>query len=114
MTQHSDLTAERWGRFNRTQQVLQIAVEMHRATSFIASGRIEHVRGGYERVLRLVDLTAQTQRGLSFLRELLRWRTFVAGLYLAPDLDLEAHRMALRALLEMDAGAAGQVPYLLA
>ncbi|MBI5364585.1 MAG: hypothetical protein HZA53_15515 [Planctomycetes bacterium] len=114
MTNHANLTPERWSRFTRTQQLLQIAAEMHRATSFVASSRSEHVREGYERVLRLVDLTAQTQRGRSFLRELLRWRTFVAGLYIAPELDLDAHRMALRVLLELDSEAAGQIEYLLA
>ena len=109
MTQHAGITAERWSAFTRGQQIVQIAAEMHRATRFVDTNRSELVRAGYERVFRLVDLTVEVQRGLGIRRELLRWRSFVAGLYLSPELDPGAHRMALRALLQLDPLAAGQV-----
>lgn len=112
MTQHAGLTQERWRPFTRTQQLLHIAAEMHRAIAFIESNRAEYVRPGYERVLRLVDLTAQVQPGYSFRRELLRWRGVVGELYLAPELDLATHKTALRALLELDPIAEQQIEYL--
>jgi hypothetical protein len=71
------------------------------------------LRGAYERVLRLVDLTAETARGLGFRRELLRWRDLVAELYLAEVSDERAHRAALRVLLQLRPEAAKQIPYLL-
>ncbi|MFO1010456.1 MAG: hypothetical protein U1F29_10380 [Planctomycetota bacterium] len=114
MTQHAQLTAERWSAFTRAQQVLQIAAEMHRATRFVDTQRIEYVRSAYERALRLTELTAQVQAGPSFRRELLRWRMVLAELYLAPAVDPARHRLALRTLLELNPEAARQIRYLLA
>ncbi len=113
MTQHASLTPERWARFTLDQQILQIGAEMNRATRFMAEKDLELLRQGYERVLRLVDLTAQVTSGLRRRRELLRWRDLIAELYLADHSDEAAHRAAFRALLQMRPEAAKQIPYLL-
>lgn len=113
MTQHSALSPERWGRFSLDQQILQIGAEMHRARRFMAPDDLAHLRRGYERVLRLVDLTVDVVSGLGLRRELLRWRGLVAELYLADRSDEGAHRAALRALLQMRPEAAKQIPFLL-
>ena len=113
MPQHAELTPERWARFTLDQQILQIGAEMHRANRFMAGKDLELLRQGYERVLRLVDLTAQVTSGLRRRRELLRWRDLIAELYLADHSDEGAHRAALRVLLQMRPEAARQIPYLL-
>jgi hypothetical protein len=113
VTQHSALSPERWARFTLDQQILQIGAEMHRASRFMAPEDMPHLRSGYERVLRLVDLTVDVSSGLGLRRELLRWRDLVAELYLADASDVDAHRAALRALLLLRPAAAKQIPYLL-
>jgi hypothetical protein len=112
MTQHAALTRERWSRFSKTQQVLQIAAEMQRAIQFLQPDHMEWLRAGYERVLRLVDLTVQVQTNRGLRRELLRWRGVIAELYLRDEPDAPTHAIALRVLLELDAEAAGQIQYL--
>jgi len=111
--QHSGLTSERWARFSLDQQILQIGAEMHRSRGLMAPPDRPLLRGAYERVLRLVDLTVETQTGLGLRRELLRWRDLVAELYLAEASDEGAHRAALRVLLQLRPQAARQIPYLL-
>jgi hypothetical protein len=78
--------------------------------SAIANGLEVSRRNGYERVLRLTDLTASGRVRPTFRRELLRWRDVVAELYLADSADRAAHREAFRALLRMTPVAARQVP----
>lgn len=110
--QHADLTEERWARFSRDQQLLMIANEMHRATKALELG--EHRSFGlcYERVLRLADLTAGVSGGLSFRRELLRWRELVGEAYLEGAPDPRRHRAAVSALLALSPVAWAQAPYL--
>ncbi|NJD20777.1 MAG: hypothetical protein FIA95_16015 [Gemmatimonadetes bacterium] len=113
MTQHASLTPERWARFTLDQQILQVGAEMHRASASMARGDAAALRNGYERVLRLLDLTAQVSSGYRLRRELLRWRDLIAELYISDHPDEEAHRAAFRVLLLMRPEAAKQIPYLL-
>ena len=110
MTQHAELTLERWARFGLEKQVLQIAIELERGRSSLRMDRLDSLRLCYERVLRLVDLTVQANSGRSLRRELLRWRDLIAELYLAPGPDADAHRAATRLLLQLHSGAAALIP----
>lgn len=110
MTQHAELTLERWRRFGRDQQILMIGNEMNRGRRLKEP---EALRRCYERILRLTDLTAQAAERLTFRRELLRWRDGVAELYLEARPDPERHRRLLHTLLLMSPEAARQRPYLL-
>lgn len=110
MTQHAGLTRERWQTFDRDQQVLMIANEMHRGTRLTEPAAL---RRCYERVLRLTDLTVEVAVGFAFRRELLRWRDGVAELYLAPRPAPERHRQLLLCLLLTTKEAARQRPFVL-
>ena len=110
--QHASLTAERWAAFTRDQQVLMIANEMHRASKLFGPDDADRLRAGYERVLRLTDLTAVGARG-GLLRELRRWRELVAALYVAPAPAPADHRAALRCLLRFTPVASAQIPFVL-
>ncbi|MBL8857779.1 MAG: hypothetical protein JNL28_04645 [Planctomycetes bacterium] len=112
MSQHAELTPERWSQFDRTQQILQVAVEMHRARRSLDPDKMAGLRFAYERVLRLTDLTIQVQTHRSLRHELLRWRDVIAELYLRDAPDRETHEIALRVLLRLDPGASPQVQYL--
>jgi len=112
MTQHASLTPERWARFTIDQQILMIANEMHRTSKHLADDSPESRRLGYERVLRLTDLTAGGKVRPALRRELLRWRDLAAELYIARAADAVAHRAAFRALLQLNPVAARQIAVL--
>ena len=112
MTQHAGLGEERWADFELDQQLLMIGNEMNRASRAVARMDVEALRRGYERVLRLVDLTVAAAPRPALRRELLRWREVLAGLYLEPAPDAPAHRTAFRTLLLMSPGASRQVRHL--
>lgn len=112
MTQHAGLTTERWERFSHSQRVLMIANEMNRASRLMGTDDANSRRLAYERVLRLADLTVAVAGRRSVRRELLRWRDLVAVLYLAEAAQPDAHRKALRALLQQTPDSAAQINYL--
>jgi hypothetical protein len=109
MTQHAGLTTERWARFSHPQRILMIANEMNRATRLTKNDDANSRRLAYERVLRLVDLTVAVAERRAVRRELLRWRDLVAVLYLEEAAQPDAHRTALRALLQQTPDSAAQL-----
>ncbi len=109
--QHSALTAERWARFTFAQQILSIAAEMLRANSALIPERRAALCNGYERVLRLVDLSIECTDRRGRRRELLLWRDVVAQLYIASAANPEVHAAALRALLYFTPESAKQIPF---
>jgi hypothetical protein len=112
MSQHADLDEARWSRFDLDQQLLMIGNEMNRTTRFAARGDADAVRRGYERVLRLTDLTVACRPRPALRRELLRWREVVAGMYASVAPDPVAHRLAFRVLLQLRPATAKQIPLL--
>jgi hypothetical protein len=113
VTQHASLTPERWARFGLDQQILMIANEMNRASGLLGEEDPASLRRAYERMLRLVDLTVQTQPRRGLRRELLRWRDLVAALYIASRAEARAHAQAFRCLLQLTPAASRQIPHLL-
>lgn len=112
MTQHAGLTEERWSGFDLDRQILMIGNEMNRIRTIPADDSDARLRG-YERVLRLTDLTLATTDRRGLLRELTRWRDLIAMLYLDPSLDLSRHDVAFRALLLLRPASASQIRFLL-
>lgn len=113
MTQHANLSPARWAAFSLDQQILMIGNEMNRATHLVRLGDRAGLALGYERVLRLVDLTVEVQDRPTLRRELLRWRDLIAELYLRPEPDGAAHAAAFRCLLLLTPEAARQIPFVL-
>ncbi|MDT8436196.1 MAG: hypothetical protein RRA92_05505 [Gemmatimonadota bacterium] len=113
MTQHAGLTEERWAGFDLDSQVLMIANEMYRTTRLLGADGTDARRRGYERVLRLTDLTIAPRFRPGLRRELLRWRDLAAALYVSARPDPPAHAEALRALLRLRPNASKQIPLLL-
>jgi len=114
MTQHRELSEERWSGFTLDQQILMIANEMNRASRLLRSGDVVGTKSCYERVLRLTDLTVRVQTKSTLRRELLRWRGLIAELYLEETTRADEHRRALRCLLYFTSEAARQIPYVCA
>jgi hypothetical protein len=113
LVQHGSLTLERWSSFPFDRQVLMIGNEMHRCGKLFEPDDRERLRHGYERVLRLTDLTSACRPRRAMLRELRRWRELIAALYAAPQPDLGDHRAAFRALLLLTPASAAQLPWVL-
>lgn len=113
MSQHAGLTEERWAEFDIDQQILMIANEVHRTSRVLADEEPAARRRGYERILRLTDLTVRAGPRAALRRELLRWRDLVAELYIADEAAPDRHAGVLRALLQLRPAAAGQVALLL-
>jgi hypothetical protein len=111
--QHGVLTAARWSEFTPDQRILMIANEMHRCAKLLAPEDGARLRSGYERVLRLTDLTVSCRPRRALLRELLRWRDVVAALYAAEAPAPAAHRAAFEVLLRFTPVAALQIPHVL-
>lgn len=109
MSQHSGLDAERWSQFDLDSQILMIGNEMNRATRWVDAGRLDALRRGYERVLRLTDLTVACHRRATLVRELLRWRDLVAALFVSDEPDRTRHADAFRALLRLSPVASKQI-----
>jgi hypothetical protein len=111
MTQHASLTADRWARFSRDQQVLMISNEMNRASRLLSETDAESRSLAYERVLRLVDLSVDVANSRALRRELLRWRGLIGELYIADEPSPAAHSAALRMLLQLTPVSAAQIPF---
>jgi hypothetical protein len=113
LTQHAGLDEGRWSRFDLDQQILMIGNEMNRGLKLAQAGRSESVHLGYERIMRLVDLTAGLDIRPAFRRELLRWRGLLAQLYLSEEVDPEGHAAVFRILLQLRSVPSRQIPHLL-
>ena len=111
MAQHDGLTAERFARFSRGQQLMAIANDMNRASKLLGPADRERLARTYERVLALVDLTVAVNSSRSLRRELLRWRDLVAELYVSEAPDAVAHGRAFRVLLQLHPETWRQLPY---
>lgn len=112
MSQHANLSPERWAAFNLDQQILMIGNEMNRASRWMRPGDRSHLELCYERVLRLVDLTVEVNSRPALRRELLRWRDLIAELYIRQEPDSASHAAAFRTLLLFTPVAAQQIPVL--
>lgn len=108
MSQHASLSPERWRQFTPDQRLLMIANEMLRVASSFAPEHAVSRELGYERVLRLTDLTIALTERRGLRRELLRWRDLVAELFLGAG-DSEGHAQAFRALLLLSPAGAEQL-----
>ncbi len=109
MSQHALLSIERWRGFTPNQRLLMIANEMNRLRSSMRPDLLSSRKLGYERVLRLTDLTIELADRPALRRELLRWRDLVGELYLREEPVPSEHESALRALLLMSPVGADQV-----
>ena len=108
---HAGLSAARFARFSRAQQLMAIANEMNRASKLFGPGDEERLGEAYERVLALVDLTVEVNGARSLRRELLRWRGLVAEQYVSAARDPAAHAQAFRALLQLNPETWRQLPH---
>lgn len=79
---HKTLTQERWNKFSRRDQILNIAAELSRASSWLEEKDFKTAKDCYERAFQLVDLTLSSDKWRDKRRELARFREVLGYLYL--------------------------------
>ena len=112
MPEHSSLKTERWAKFTRTQQIIQVACEMQRGSNRTECNDRVNLKHCYERALRLAELTIAVSDDASLQRQLSDWREEIAALSMHEKPDASAHRNLYRILLLLDPEASKQIEYL--
>ena len=79
---HKTLTQEKWNKFSKKDQVLNIASELSRAGHWLGKEDFEKAKDCYERAFQLVDLTLNGDKWRDRRREIARFREVLAYLYL--------------------------------
>ncbi len=102
---HKNLSAEKWGKYSKGQQILMIANELNRAKNRIIEGSAEEVNYCYERAMELTDLTSADDKWKKThgLKELRRFRETLGWLYVAEKKDAKLNALIYRTLIEMTA-----------
>lgn len=102
---HSQLTPEKWQRYDRRQQILMMANELNRAGHWLERQQFDDVRQAYERLFELLDLSVMDPQWGRGRRELLRLRYCVSRLYLQPAIDGQMNRQLQTGLIALDPAA---------
>jgi len=100
---HSHLNPEKWSAYTKTQQVLMISNELNRALNCLNSNHHSDAEKCFERAIELTDLTVEDQRWDNGLKELLRFREGLSGLYLSKDPQLTALYLSTLLLFNVEA-----------
>ncbi len=79
--QHKDLASGRWGRMPFVEQMANIGSEVERALNWQAKHNAAYSQKAYERALELVDLTLDSAKGFSRLKELARLREAIVDYF---------------------------------
>ena len=86
---HKNLALERWQKFPKETQILNIAAEFSRAKNWLIKKDEEKVLNCLDRSFELIDLTVNDFKWKKSLKELLRFRDVLAGFYIKKNKDLD-------------------------
>jgi hypothetical protein len=100
---HTNLTADKWATYSKTQQVLMISNELNRAVNCLKSNHPADAEKCYERAMELTDLTVDDIRWKNGLKELLRFREVLSELFLSRDIRLNQLILSMLLLFNVDA-----------
>jgi len=79
--QHKDLAAGRWGQLPFPEQMANIGSEVERALNWRAKHNDDYCRQAFERSLELIDLSLDSVKGFSRLKELARLREAIVDYF---------------------------------
>jgi len=94
-----------WYSKSKEYQVLNIASELLRASSWIDKNRPEFVNSCYDRALELIDLTRSDPRWKSGLKELSRCREYLASLRWKSEKNKYQNQLLSHGLIMLNAEA---------
>jgi len=79
--QHKDLASGRWAQLSFMEQMANIGGEIERALNWQAKANVLYSQQAFERALELIDLSLDSVKGLSRLKELARVREAVTDYF---------------------------------
>ena len=98
---HIYLSIEKWFGYSEGQQLLMIANELNRAKNWIIKNRNDNVNLCYERAFELTDLTVADKKWKGKLKELLRFREYLAEHYSKQNKSLEINNQLYNGLISL-------------
>lgn len=102
LKQHPTLTKEKWARFPLSQQVLMIGNELGRAGHWLKKKDFAEVRQCYGRALELIYLTCALLKKKYQLKEFLRFKEALLGLYVKARPTSRENSALSRVLFTLD------------
>lgn len=79
--QHKDLSQGRWNQLPFIEQMANIGSEVERALNWQAKKNPDYSQKAYERALELIDLTLDSVKGFSRLKEITRLREAIVDFF---------------------------------
>ena len=99
---HKNLTLERWKKFPKETQILNIAAEFSRAKNWLIKKDEHKVLNCLDKSFELIDLTINDSKWKKSLKELLRFREVLAEFYIKKDKKLDELVKLFRTLLNFN------------
>lgn len=99
---HKTLTKDKWASFPFSKQILMIANELNRANKWIEKEDFNESRHCYERAFEILYLTIEVLKDKRKLREILRFKEVLAGLYNERTPTLKENKNLLKVLILLD------------
>lgn len=96
---HRNLTQERWQKFSKEEQILNIAAELSRAKFWLKEKNEKQILNCLNRAFELIDLTINAFKNQRALKELLRFREVLAQFYINKDKNIEEFKKIFKTLL---------------
>jgi hypothetical protein len=96
---HKNLTQEKWQKFSKEKQILNIASELSRTKFWLEKKNEEQILNCLNRTFELIDLTINAFKNQRALKELLLFREILSQFYINKDKNPEEFKKILKTLL---------------
>jgi hypothetical protein len=96
------MTTEKWQKFSKEEQILNIAAELSRAKFWLKEKNREQFLNCLNRAFELIDLTINASRHQRDLKELSRFRDVLAQFYIDEDKNINEFAKIFKTLLMLN------------
>jgi len=79
--QHKDLAVGRWGQLLFLEQMANIGSEVERALNWRIKKNVDYTQKAFERALELIDLTLDSDKNYTHLKEITRMREAIVDYF---------------------------------
>mgnify|MGYP001588159236 FL=1 len=96
------MTTEKWQKFSKEEQILNIAAELSRVKFWLQEKNSEQSLNCLNRAFEPIDLTINASRHQRDLNELLRFRDVLAQFYIDEDKNISEFAKIFKTLLMLN------------
>jgi len=96
------MTTEKWQKFAKEEQILNIAAELSRAKFWLKENNREQFSNCLDRAFELIDLTINASRHQRDLKELSRFRDVLAQFYVDQNKNIDDFVKIFKTLLMLN------------